>query len=219
MKNTILILMLLASINSVLAQDYTKKTKYLIGTFYTQNTTINGISLGAFPQFNSKNRFVKTNGIRLEIPGMGFLGFIGIGLRGSEVKDEIINGLNISTGTLGNVQYNGLTIVGVSQNGVGIDGVAIAGLSSALNNMSGVQIAGLYNLAKTSKGVQVSFSNTSEFMKGLQIGGLNNANNEMVGVQIGIFNKSKKIKGIQIGLWNVNEKRQLPIVNWNFKNK
>ena len=201
MKYTTLILILVFSIN-VFGQDYNKKIRNLIGTFHTQNTTINGISLGAFPPYN-KSRFVKTNGIRLEVPGMGFLGFMGVGLIGTIIKDEIINGINISTGTLGDVQYNGFTIAGVSQSGVGVDGVAISGLSSAMSNVSGVQISGLTNLSETCNGVQISFSNTSQVMNG---------------VQIGIFNKSKKTKGIQIGLWNVNEKRKLPILNWNFKN-
>lgn len=41
---------------------------------------------------------------------------------------------------------------------------------------------------------------------------------KFVGVQIGAVNQAKKLKGIQFGLWNVNEKRSLPIFNWNFKN-
>jgi len=97
---------------NVYSQDYNKKTHYLLGTFHTQNTTINGVSLGAFPQLNDKSRFVKTNGIRLEIPGIGFIAPLG---NGSEITytdsisgkfnrkehelDEIINGINFSTGT------------------------------------------------------------------------------------------------------------------------
>lgn len=67
MKHIFLIFIILFSIK-VSSQEYNKKTRYLIGTFHTQNTTINGIAFGAFPQFNDKSRFVKTNGIRLEIP-------------------------------------------------------------------------------------------------------------------------------------------------------
>jgi hypothetical protein len=39
----------------------------------------------------------------------------------------------------------------------------------------------------------------------------------MSGLQIGIVNKSKNLRGIQIGIWNVNQKRKLPLLNWNFK--
>jgi hypothetical protein len=37
----------------------------------------------------------------------------------------------------------------------------------------------------------------------------------MRGLQIGIFNTSKHTKGVQLGIWNKNEKRKLPIINWN----
>jgi hypothetical protein len=37
----------------------------------------------------------------------------------------------------------------------------------------------------------------------------------MRGLQIGIFNASKHTKGVQLGIWNKNEKRKLPIINWN----
>ena len=39
----------------------------------------------------------------------------------------------------------------------------------------------------------------------------------MRGLQIGVVNKSKNLRGIQIGIWNVNQKRRLPLINWNFK--
>jgi len=53
-------------------------------------------------------------------------------------------------------------------------------------------------------------------MKRLQIWGTNYANKKIVGLQIAMWNKSKNTKRIQSGLWNINEKRNLPIINWNF---
>jgi hypothetical protein len=41
---------------------------------------------------------------------------------------------------------------------------------------------------------------------------------ETKGVQIGLVNKAKKLRGFQFGLWNKNEKRSLPLINWNFRN-
>lgn len=200
------------------SQDYNTKTKYLLGTFHTQNTTINGISLGAFPNLNGQQRFVKTNGLRLEIPGIGFLAFMGNGsLIRTEETDEIINGINISSGTIGNVSYNGVTLAGLVQNGTENNGIAIAGMWNGMHKSNGIQIAGLLNEATYSNGIQISLSNNTSYMNGAQIGGANYAEEKMVGVQIGIFNKSKKTKGIQIGLWNINEKRKLPFINWNFK--
>ncbi|MFU8844655.1 MAG: LA_2272 family surface repeat-containing protein [Bacteroidales bacterium] len=37
------------------------------------------------------------------------------------------------------------------------------------------------------------------------------------GIQIGLINKTRRLNGVQLGIWNQNEKRSLPIVNWNFK--
>ncbi|WP_066219704.1 LA_2272 family surface repeat-containing protein [Formosa haliotis] len=216
MKNLTILIIFLISIKAF-SQDFNEKTRYLLGTFHTQNTTINGISVGAFPQFNDKKRFVRTNGIRLEVPGIGLVGFMANGsLIRNEETDEIVNGLNISTGTMGNVSFNGITLALVTQSGTENNGFAIAGLWNGMDKSNGIQIAGLLNEATYSNGIQIALSNSTEYMTGLQIGGANYANEKMVGLQIGIWNKSKNTKGIQLGLWNINEKRKLPIINWNF---
>ena len=212
------------------SQDYTKKTRYLIGTFHTQNTTINGISFCAFPDLNHKSRFVKTNGVRLEIPGLGFLAPFGNGSRVTGIDsiggkfnrkdyelDEIINGLNFSTGTIGDVSYNGITIGVIAQFGIINNGIALAGIWNAMDISNGIQVSLLLNETLYNNGVQIALGNSTLMMNGIQIGGRNYAK-EMHGIQIGIWNKSKKTKGIQIGLWNINEKRKFPLLNWNFKN-
>ncbi|WP_146126737.1 LA_2272 family surface repeat-containing protein [Nonlabens agnitus] len=216
MKNTTILVIFLISIK-VFAQDFNEKTRFLFGTFHTQNTTINGISVGAFPQFNDEKRFVRTNGIRLEIPGLGLIGLLANGsLIRKEETDEIINGLNISGGTMGNVSFNGITLAFLVQSGTENNGIAIAGLWNGMDNSNGIQISGLLNETTYSNGIQIALSNSTEYMSGIQIGGANYANEKMVGLQIGIWNESKNTKGIQLGLWNINEKRKLPIINWNF---
>ena len=201
-KTTITLAIIFLISIKAFSQDFNEKTKYLFGTFHTQNTTINGVSIGAFPQFNNKQRFVRTNGIRLEIPGIGLIGFMANGsLIRKEETDEIVNGLNISSGTMGNVSFNGITLALVTQSGTENNGLAFAGLWNGMDKSNGIQIAGLLNEATFCNGIQIAISNSTEYMKGLQIG---------------IWNKSRKTKGIQIGLWNINEKRKLPIINWNF---
>jgi hypothetical protein len=220
MKKIIILIIFLISIK-IFSQDFNKHKRYFFGTFHTQNTTINGISIGAFPQFNDKKRFVRTNGVRLEVPGIGFstliFTFMGAGslLKKSEA-DEIINGLNISTGTIGNVTFNGVTLAFVTQSGVENNGLVIAGLWNAIYKSNGIQIATLLNEANQSKGIQIALYNLTKFMTGLQIGGANFVSKKMVGLQVGIRNKSNNTKGIQLGFWNINEKRKLPIINWNF---
>ena len=215
-KTTITLAIIFLISIKAFSQDFNEKTKYLFGTFHTQNTTINGVSIGAFPQFNNKQRFVRTNGIRLEIPGIGLIGFMANGsLIRKEETDEIVNGLNISSGTMGNVSFNGITLALVTQSGTENNGLAFAGLWNGMDKSNGIQIAGLLNEATFCNGIQIAISNSTEYMKGLQIG-IWNKSRKTKGIQIGIWNKSRKTKGIQIGLWNINEKRKLPIINWNF---
>lgn len=185
------------------SQNYIKSTKNILGTFHTKNTTINGMSFGAFSEFIGTNRHVKTNGIRLEVPGIGFLAPLGIGNQSPLTKNkdttyifnknnytfsEIINGINLSTGTFAKVNYNGIPIGMVSQFGILSNGIAIAGLWNFMAISNRVQISGLLNETLSSKGVQISVKNSSILMKG---------------IQIGLFNKSKKTKGIQLGLWKI----------------
>jgi hypothetical protein len=227
MKIIILIVLIFFSVN-IFSQEYNLEKKYLIWTFHTKNTTVNGISVGAFPNINENNRFVKTNGIRLEIPGFGFLAPLGNGSPISKIDsvsgkfnrkdykfDEIINGINISTGTVGKVNYNGVTIAAIAQFGELNNGIALAGMWNAMDKSNGIQIALLANETLYCNGLQIALGNSAIIMNGMQIGG-NNYAKEMYGIQIGILNKSKKTKGIQIGLWNINEKRKFPILNWNF---
>jgi len=191
------------------SQDTISLNKRIIGTFHTSNVEYNGLSFG-FVSTMEDNRNVKTNGLRLEVPGIGIVSFMGNGLpNATEPFDltnykysEIINGLNISTGSWCDCNYNGLTFAAVGQYGKLGNGFSLAGGWNIIDKQGGVQIA--------------IIANSSYYMKGVQISGFNYINSGS-GLQIGLLNRSKNFKGIQIGLWNVNQKRKLPILNWNFK--
>lgn len=200
---------------SLFCQEYNLKTNYLLGTFHAKNTTINGFSFGVLPNLKEAHRFVKTNGIRFEIPGLGILAPIGNGSRISGIEsvkgkfnrkdykfDEIINGINISGGSIGEINFNGITLAGIAQFGILNNGIAIAGVWNAMDKSNGMQISLLLNESLYNNGVQVAIGNNSIVMNG---------------VQIGILNESKKLRGFQFGLWNKNGKRSLPLINWQFK--
>ncbi|WP_338393792.1 LA_2272 family surface repeat-containing protein [Fulvitalea axinellae] len=156
------------------------------------------------------HRNVKTNGLRLEIPGIGFLSFMGNGFPNAtspfELNNysysEVMNGLNISTGSWCDCNYNGLTIGIVGQYGKLGNGFSLAGGWNIIDKQNGLQLA--------------TIANSSYYMNGVQISAFNFAH-DGIGVQIGILNNSKKFKGLQLGLWNVNQKRKLPLINWNFE--
>jgi hypothetical protein len=59
--------------------------------------------------------------------------------------------------------------------------------------------------------------NKQDIVNGLTVAVIGNHNIRCRGVQAGLINTCSDLKGIQIGIWNVNQKRKLPLINWNFK--
>jgi len=231
MKKLLLIIISLLLIGKIgFSQESEKrKLRLPIWTFHDKNVSIFGISIGAYSTAIDYRNTV-TNGLRIETPGLGFLVLLGNGspishidtiTKGINRQDfnfsEIINGINISTGSLGSINYNGISLAFGGQTGELLNGLSISGLTSSINKVNGVSIGGLLvNETLQLNGIQISGANTCIIMSGIQIGIMNEAKN-MKGVQVGLINKTFKSKGIQLGLWNVNEHRQFPIINWSFK--
>jgi hypothetical protein len=204
-----------------------RKNYFPIWTFHKDSINIHGISVGLW-SFNSEPRFTNTNGIKIELIGIG----IGIPLiprspivetdsafikLKQEPLSERINGLNLSaSGSACHCLTNGLTAGFIGQMHFQVNGISTSLFMNFTQKHSGVMTA-LFNDAYYMNGLQLGFSNNGYKTKGLQVGILENNADEMNGLQIALFNKSKKLKGIQIGLWNVNQRRKLPLINWNFK--
>jgi hypothetical protein len=213
LKATVLIIMVSIS---AYAQQPVRTNRFPAGTFHQKNLNINGISVGlytGFGDFGDSVANVHTNGMRLEAVGMGILSPL---LPKSPISEddrqfnalmatpasEQINGFNLSpAGTMCDCITNG-----VSAGAIGQYNRQVNGLSASI----------VINLAEKHNGVQLAMFNESFAMNGLQIGVSNYAQRSR-GIQIGLFNQSKNLKGIQLGLWNKNQRRKLPILNWNFK--
>lgn len=153
-----------------------------------------------------------------------------------KVPNEIINGINLSCGTNAFANVNGITVSALLQSFKDTNGISITGLGSGSFRNNGIQLAGAGTYATYSNGLILSLMNTeintgtgiqigafNHYVNftGLQLGMCNDINSQaqkFTGLQIGIYNRTKKLKGIQLGLINVNEKRTLPFINWNFKN-
>jgi len=208
--------MLITSITAASAQSPKRTNRFPVGTFHKKNQNINGLSVGLYSgygDFGDSMRNVTSNGIRLEALGGGILVPL---IPSSPISDseegfkammatpasERINGFNLSpAGTVCDCIVNGIS----------------AGLIGQINRqVSGVSASLVMNLAERHNGIQIAMFNESYAMNGLQIG-LSNYGNRARGLQIGLFNESKNLKGIQLGLWNRNQKRKLPILNWNFR--
>jgi hypothetical protein len=217
---------ILSVISSTKAQ--TNKTYFPTWTFHKKNIEINGLSFGLWSTLNDE-RQTNTNGIRLEVPGLG----LAILLAGSspiahsdsafqvisyDIISERINGINFSAlGSICNCNINGISIGLFSQVTNKVNGISTAFYSNFSQVSNGLQLAGGGNESFISNGFQISaIGNQSYYSNGMQLAAYNYSEKHK-GIQIGIINKSVELYGLQIGLWNINQKRKLPFLNWNFR--
>jgi hypothetical protein len=200
-KRSVLLFLLLFSFQS-LAQDsiITKRShRFPIWSFHTKNKTIDGISFG-LASLPNKQRNVITNGIKIELLGVGFFTSMvpqsPIATNDTSYLDfmnaplsETVNGIALSVfGTAADEKVNGITL--------GLWG-------QYLTQINGVGAVCFVNFVQKVNGVQAAF--------------LMNDSYEFHGLQIGLLNRTQRLKGFQIGLWNVNSKRKMPFINWSFE--
>lgn len=186
-------------------------TTYDVRNFiwYTPNEVekINGLAIGMMAdnmknEDNGRRDSLKINGVNAELNFMYVFGLFNgnfsgpyadsIGFYDQSVKNKyevIINGLNLSmVGSSMEMKINGLNIAGANTVVDDINGVSVSGLNNFCYVLNGLSVAAARNRAQRAKGVQVA-----------------------------LYNKATDLKGVQIGLWNVNGRRSLPLINWQFK--
>lgn len=101
----------------------------------------------------------------------------------------------------------------------------IHGLQIGLINMeptviNGLDINAAGSFESKTNGVTISaVMNKHYIINGLTVGIIGNHDTKCNGVQVGLINSCKQLKGFQFGLWNKNQKRSLPLINWCFKTK
>jgi len=194
------------------------ENRFPIWTFHEENVNIHGISVGLWSTIISE-RNTNTNGIRLEVIGLGILvPMIPDFPTFEEQRSERINGLNLSAlGTVCDCLTNGLSIGAGGQINYQVNGISATIFGNVTQKHNGIMVALFANWSDTMNGLQLGvINNNNSEANGVQIGAANDSE-KMGGLQIGLFNKSKSFRGIQIGIWNVNQKRKLPLINWNFK--
>ncbi len=98
----------------------------------------------------------------------------------------------------------------------------VNGLELALCNLEPTIVNGFElnlsgNFDSVTNGLTISIpANRHAKINGVTISIIANADKVCNGVQIGLFNACAKLKGMQFGLWNKNQKRSLPFINWCF---
>jgi hypothetical protein len=228
MKSKIILITLIVLLFEVKGYSQIRENHFPAATFHQSNAKITGISFGIFTGLSENDTNVITNGLRLELVGTGLL--LPLAPHGPVYKDENliplkdvmftekINGLNLSgSGTIGDdCIVNGLTVGAIGQCLYATNGISISILCIVVEKQNGLQLS-MFNDVHKGNGMQMGIGNSAVYYKGVQLGLLSNTVVKSRGLQVGLFNKSKDLKGIQLGLWNTNQKRKLPLINWNFK--
>jgi hypothetical protein len=177
-----------------------RRNIFPIWTFHSKNTTIYGVSLGLW-SYSENLKFTNTNGLKLELIGLGFVLPL---IPESPVAESEIEFDNLKNDTMSE------TINGISLSATGafcdciVNGISAGFIGQFEHKVNGVSASFLININQIHNGVQIGFINETYKMRGIQIGGIN---------------KSSNTRGIQIGIWNINEKRKFPLINWNFRPK
>jgi hypothetical protein len=179
-----------------------RKSYFPIWTFHQRNSNIHGLSIGLWSGFDAPRR-TNTNGLKVELIGLGFLSFQQH--QNSQVAQN-------------NIEFIANTKDTISER---INGVVASPIGAYCNcNMNGISISGFAKLERRVNGISFAiFGNSVQIHRGIQLAVFSNEAYKMWGIQIGLFNRSHNTRGIQIGIWNRNEKRQIPLINWNFKKR
>jgi hypothetical protein len=189
-------------IKKAIRQDsvFKKRKVGIFPSFNDELDQVNGFALEFFATGANQGDTLKEKGFILELFPLGLFGpFFGSFLG----KDSIVFSMEPDPTTL---EVNGFYVsAGGCLAEAEIKGFYIGGAMTIVNSLSGFIITGVH-------------TRTYAF-KGLCISALRNQAKVGRGVQIALFNSSMNFKGIQIGLWNKNQKRSLPFINWNFKDK
>ncbi|KAA6303082.1 MAG: hypothetical protein EZS26_000685 [Candidatus Ordinivivax streblomastigis] len=98
-------------------------------------------------------------------------------------------------------------------------GLQIGPLSYEPSVICGLDI-NLMSIESKVHGITVScFTGQHDVVNGFAISAIGNNDIQCNGAQVGLFNTCSDLRGFQFGLWNKNQKRALPIINWNFSKK
>ena len=193
------------------AKDNTYNVRNIIGFTPSNSEEINGIAFGVWTknmknsQLNLRDSLV-IRGLNIEINPMSiFMIMMGNTQTTGRCADDLDYYYKVLKKDwyvkISGVHINPLTTI----NEITIKGLNITGLITVADEIHGVTISGVNNFAY--------------IMNGLSISGIRNRATLAKGVQIGLFNKATELRGFQFGLWNINGKRSLPFINWQFKPK
>jgi len=99
-----------------------------------------------------------------------------------------------------------------------VNGLQIGLINTEPTIINGLDINASSNSESVTNGITISLaSNYHYVINGLTFAVIGNSDYKCRGVQIALFNACADLKGVQIGLWNKNQKRSMPFINWCFR--
>lgn len=186
-----------------------QRNRYGIATLPSRSKNIYGIAIGpGGSELYCHLPYTRySHGINLQLPGQGFV--LTLMLIHNPFKQNYINNLADSS-----LIYADTSFIRSVHNGL-----LLSVLGTMTMRVNGISFSGFYSSGYRVNGISLNLlGNLYSKINGLVIGVINHTI-ETNGLQLGFINKTVNLKGFQIGLWNKNERRSLPLINWNFKDK
>ena len=193
--------------NQDTVQNITKNSKYVVWYSPSKATNVYGIMLNFLPELSSKDSTTNPltiSGIELNINPIGaaiafpYLLYT-IDPNIHKPIGQSINEFNFKTFK----KINGIEIATLNMDPSIINGLDLSLGGSHKSVTNGLTISGIIN--------------KHCIINGMTIGLIANHDINCNGVQIGLINSAKRLRGFQFGLWNKNQHRSLPVINWAFK--
>jgi hypothetical protein len=192
--------------NDTLKDD---KKKYIVYFSPSKATHVNGLMFNFWfkDSYDKDTKYPLINGAEIDLNLGGVLALSMVvahslfdtvafePLKTKELEEFInepykrINGFHVGICNMDNVNINGLSLNGSFSFKARVNGLAFSTIINANYQVNGISLSVLKN---------------SDFACN--------------GIQIGLFNTCRKLRGFQFGLWNKNQKRSLPLINWSFSN-
>lgn len=99
-----------------------------------------------------------------------------------------------------------------------VNGCQIGFINTEPTIINGLDINASDSFQSVTNGVTLSVATNNHYeVNGLIFASIVNSDDKCRGVQIAMFNSCNDLKGFQFGLWNKNQRRSLPLINWAFK--
>lgn len=182
------------------------RSQNILGFYPSKITKTNGVAFNYFIPIGDPNKKrPTTNGIEIDINPLTIIMAPIAGMANIiHFSSYIVMENNIDKKMFENLKkVNGIHASLIKLNPMIVNGIDLNVSGTYKSKINGISLSGL--------------TNKQSVINGMTISVLGNDNIICNGLQIGLFNSSKTLKGIQLGVWNTNQKRSFPLINWNFK--